>query len=137
VTRAGDLAPEDAWALLVSEPGASMVDVRTDAEWTFVGVPDLTEIGKQVLAVSWTGWPDGVRNEEFLEQLDAAGGAAASALVFICRSGHRSAAAADAATEAGLPRCYNVSEGFEGDLDAAGHRGGNGWRARGLPWRQS
>ena len=58
-------------------------------------------------------------------------------LVFVCRSGVRSVAAAHAATAAGLGRSYNVIDGFEGGLDAEGHRGTTGWRAAGLPWRQS
>ncbi|HEX6517309.1 MAG TPA: rhodanese-like domain-containing protein [Nocardioidaceae bacterium] len=134
---AGDLSPAEAWALLQEDPAALLVDVRTEAEWTFVGVPDLSALGKKVLAVSWVGWPGGQRNESFLEELRAAGGDQASALVFLCRSGHRSAAAAEAATEAGLAPSYNVAQGFEGDLDEHGRRGHAGWRASGLPWRQS
>lgn len=137
MTYAGDLTPDEAWELLRREPDAVLVDVRTDPEWTFVGVPDLTDLGKKVIAVSWNSWPGGVRNPEFLQQLHAAGGATASSLVFLCRSGHRSVAAAEAATLAGFAPAYNVREGFEGDLDEEGHRGHSGWRARGLPWRQS
>lgn len=137
MTHAGDLTPAEAWALLQDDPDALLVDVRTEAEWTFVGMPDLTELGRKVVAVPWVGWPGGERNERFLEELRAAGGEQASALVFLCRSGHRSAAAAEAATRAGLAPAYNLAQGFEGDLDADGHRGHDGWRASGLPWRQS
>jgi rhodanese-related sulfurtransferase len=58
-------------------------------------------------------------------------------VLFLCRSGVRSAAAAEAAARAGYAHAYNVTEGFEGPLDADGHRGVSGWKAAGLPWRQS
>jgi len=58
-------------------------------------------------------------------------------VLFLCRSGARSRAAAIAMTRAGYTRAYNISGGFEGDLDGQRHRGGtNGWKASGLPWRQ-
>lgn len=137
MTYAGDLSPADTWALLEREPDSVLVDVRTEAEWTFVGLPDVSGLGKKLLTVSWNRWPGGTPNSRFLEELRAAGVADASHVVFICRSGHRSMHAAIAATDAGLAPAYNVGEGFEGDLDAWEHRGTNGWRARGLPWRQS
>jgi rhodanese-related sulfurtransferase len=137
MTYAGDLTPPEAWELLEREPGAVLVDVRSEAEWMFVGVPDLTGLGKKLVAVSWNHWPGGTRNARFLDELEEAGIPAADTVLFLCRSGVRSRAAAIAATQAGITTAYNVSEGFEGDLDEAGHRGGNGWRAHGLPWRQS
>ena len=137
MTYAGDLTPTEAWALLEREPQAVLVDVRSQAEWMFVGVPDVTGLGKKLVTVSWNHWPEGRRNEDFLDELGAAGVGGEGPVLFICRSGARSRAAAEAATEAGLAPSYNVSEGFEGDLDDAGHRGSAGWRAHGLPWRQS
>jgi rhodanese-related sulfurtransferase len=58
-------------------------------------------------------------------------------VIFLCRSGNRSIGAAEAATEAGITPSYNVIDGFEGQLDGNNHRGGNGWRALGLPWKQT
>ena len=58
-------------------------------------------------------------------------------VVFLCRSGNRSIGAAEAATEAGIAPSYNVLDGFEGNLDERKHRGGTGWKAVGLPWKQS
>ena len=59
-------------------------------------------------------------------------------MLFICRSGARSAAAASAMTQAGYTSCWNVAQGFEGDRDAVGHRASvGGWKAAGLPWVQS
>lgn len=136
MTYAGDLSPTEAWELLQREPGAVLVDVRSEAEWMFVGLPDITPLGKKVVTVAWNHWPGG-RNERFLDELAEAGVDGSGPTLFLCRSGARSAAAAAAATAAGIAPSYNVGEGFEGDLDEHGHRGGSGWRARGLPWRQS
>jgi rhodanese-related sulfurtransferase len=137
MTYAGDLTPTEAWELLASDPAAVLVDVRTEAEWTFVGVPDVNDLGKRLVTVAWNHWPSGTRNEHFLEDLSGAGVVGDGPVLFICRSGARSAAAAALASDAGVTPSYNVSEGFEGDLDEHGRRGGSGWRAHGLPWRQS
>lgn len=139
MTYAGDLTPRQAWDLLASEPDAVLVDVRTRAEWTFVGVPDTADLGRDVLLSEWVSYPGGVRNSDFLAPILGAGLTPGDArpIVFICRSGVRSIAAAKAATAAGLGPAYNVLEGFEGNLDATGHRGASGWRAEGLPWRQT
>ena len=136
MTYAGDLTPSEAWELLGSDPGAVLVDVRSEAELMFVGVPDVTSLGKKLVTVPWNHWPGGTRNATFLDDLRAHG-VDSGPVLFLCRSGARSKAAAAAATEAGIAPSFNVSEGFEGDLDDAGHRGGSGWRAAGLPWRQS
>lgn len=134
---AGDLSPRQTWELLSSDPDAVLVDVRTSAEWSWVGVPDLRPLGKPLVTIEWNRWPGGTRNEGFLEELRAAGVREGTPVAFLCRSGHRSAAAAEAATAAGLGPAYNIADGFEGPLDEQGHRGHAGWRAEGLPWRQS
>ena len=137
MTRTGDLTPQQAWELLSEDPRAVLVDVRTDAEWKFVGVPDLSELNRDVVFIEWNTTA-GVRNERFVDDLLAAGITPGERpVVFLCRSGNRSVGAAEAATAAGIAPSYNVSDGFEGGLDADGHRGHEGWRAAGLPWRQS
>jgi rhodanese-related sulfurtransferase len=137
VSYAGDITPEQAWKLLSENPEAVLVDVRTDAEWRFVGVPDLSTLGRDVVYIEWNR-VDGARNENFVtELLEQVPARADRPVVFLCRSGNRSVGAAEAATEAGLTPSYNVLDGFEGHLDDVGHRGGTGWRAIGLPWRQS
>ena len=134
---AGDISPETAWEILTDDPGAVLVDVRTDAEWTFVGRPDLRDLDKKTLLVSWKRFPDMAINPAFVEDVAEAGVNAEDTLILLCRSGQRSAAAAQALTAAGFRRCYNVSEGFEGDKDSQGRRGQReGWKARGLPWIQ-
>ena len=135
---AGDIPVEEAWAVLRDERDATLIDVRTDAEWSYVGVPDLTGLGKQPLLVSWQRFPDMAINAEFIEMLHRAGLSLDAAKLFICRSGVRSRAAALVMAAEGFSRCYNVAEGFEGDKDASQHRGTTGgWKAAGLPWIQS
>ncbi|GAA3701943.1 rhodanese-like domain-containing protein [Gordonia hankookensis] len=137
VSYSGDLTPLQAWEKLENDPKTVLVDCRTRAEWAFVGVPDLEVIGKKALFVEWTTFPDGTPNEAFVEELRDAGVTDDNEVIFICRSGHRSIGAAEAATADGIGAAYNILDGFEGGLDENDHRGGRGWRALDLPWRQS
>ena len=132
---AGELTLDAAWAMLADDPSAVLIDVRTEAEWNFVGVPDLDTIGKQARFVEWVRFPDGSPNPEFLEQATA-GLEPGQPLLLLCRSGGRSLNGAMALTAAGYGPAYNVSAGFEGPLDESGHRS-SGWRHAGLAWRQS
>lgn len=130
---AGGVAPVQAWAL-VSEGNALLVDVRSGEERKFVGrVP-------QSLHVAWATGTSLNRNPRFVRELEAAIAKAAgrdAPVLLLCRSGKRSALAAEAAAKAGLENVFNVFEGFEGDLDGLGQRGhANGWRFHGLPWVQ-
>ncbi|WP_124710147.1 rhodanese-like domain-containing protein [Gordonia insulae] len=137
MSYSGDITPQEAWEKLENDPKAVLVDCRTRAEWAFVGVPDLEVIGKQTVFIEWTTFPDGVPNSSFVDQLRAAGVSDDNEVIFICRSGHRSIGAAQAATADGVSAAYNVLDGFEGGLDENDHRGATGWRALNLPWRQS
>ncbi|MFO1189743.1 MAG: rhodanese-like domain-containing protein [Alphaproteobacteria bacterium] len=132
---AGDLSPREAWDILAHEPRAVLVDVRTQPEWTFVGVPDLSGLGREAELVSWQDYPTMAHNPRFSDEL--AHLAKDAPILFLCRSGARSRAAAIALSELGFARCYNIAGGFEGNLDADGHRGVGGWKAAGLPWRQN
>lgn len=127
----GTLTPAEAHELWQLAPGAKLVDVRTRAELDWVGrIPRAEEI-------EWQTYPGGHANPRFLAQLRQQVDQEAL-VMFICRSGVRSDAAARAASESGYAECYNVLEGFEGDKDAKGHRGHiGGWRKAGLPWIQS
>jgi rhodanese-related sulfurtransferase len=132
-----NVPPGRVWEALQKDPKAQLVDVRTEAEWNFVGLPDLSSAGKQVVAIEWQVYPTMALNGGFTDQLKAAGFAPEHHIYFICRSGQRSLAAAQAAQAAGFPSTYNVADGFEGAVNAAGHRGATtGWKAAGLPWRQ-
>lgn len=139
------VSPPDAWAALQDQSAkALLIDVRTRAEWSFVGVPDLSQLGQQAAFIEWQSFPTMEQNGNFtaaamslVEQSDA------KAVYFLCRSGVRSHHAAVAMTAAcansGRDVAFvNIAEGFEGDLSGKGRRGEtNGWKAHGLPWRQS
>ena len=132
-----NVPPAQVWEALKSDPKAQLVDVRTDAEWTFVGLPDLSPAGKQAVLIQWQVFPDMQVNADFADQLKQARFTPDQHLYFICRSGQRSQAAAQEAQAAGFPHAHNVAEGFEGPPNGSGHRGTvAGWKARNLPWRQ-
>ena len=134
---AGDVSPRDAWNLLSSDEKALLVDVRTAPEWSFVGLPDLSPLGKRVVQQSWQVYPRMEVDADFAARLAAIAGDREAPILFLCRSGARSRAAAIAMTAAGYRRCYNVANGFEGNHDAERHRGrAAGWKADGLPWTQ-
>jgi rhodanese-related sulfurtransferase len=132
---------EETWERLKRDANSVLIDVRTGAEWAYVGLPDLSSIGKRPVLVEWQGFPDNRVNQAFVsrmdEALDAIGANKDSELFFICRSGSRSLGAARAMAAAGYSRCRNVADGFEGPLDPNRHRGRlGGWKAKGLPWVQ-
>jgi rhodanese-related sulfurtransferase len=127
----GELLPAEAYELLQIAPGAKLIDVRTHAEWDYVGrIPGAVEI-------EWEFYPDGKPNPYFVQQLSQQVDPE-SLVMFICRSGNRSHHAAIAAIAAGYTQAYNVLDGFEGRKDGDSHRNTvGGWRAAGLPWYQS
>ena len=128
---AGALLPLEVHTLMQNVPGAKLIDVRTQAEWDYVG-----HVPESVL-IEWNIYPSGQRNPRFVEQLQARVARTEAPVMFLCRSGARSHHAAVAATRAGYPNSYNVLEGFEGEKDPQGHRGTvGGWRFAGLPWVQ-
>lgn len=142
MSYAGDVTPETAWNALQSSKDIVLVDVRTQAEWTFVGVPDLRPLGKSPVLLEWQRFPGLAVNQSFVaelsQELRKRGASEMTPVYFLCRTGGRSRAAAEAMTAAGFGACYNVAGGFEGEADGDQHRGRiNGWKAQGLPWLQS
>jgi rhodanese-related sulfurtransferase len=136
-TEIPEISPRDAWALLERDPKSVLVDVRTEPEWGFVGLPDLSPLGKQVVRLSWQIYPAMAVDPGFAERLAATGITPEHSLLFLCRSGARSLAAARLMAAQGFARCYNVSDGFEGPADGTRHRGTvAGWKHDGLPWVQ-
>ena len=136
-----DVPSKEVWARLKDNPATNLIDVRTRAEWAFVGLPDLSSLDKEVVMVEWQTFPDNSIEPGFgaalSAQLEALGASKTSELYFICRSGGRSLMAAQTLATLGYERCYNVSDGFEGRLDANRHRGNlDGWKVSGLPWVQ-
>ena len=138
----GDVSALDAWHDLEATPEATLIDVRTAAEWAFVGLPTLAAIGKMPLLVAWNEFPSGAQLPDFAGRLKAALAEADigpdAPLYFLCRSGARSRNAAIVATAEGYRHAYNIEQGFEGALDADRHRATPGsWKAEGLSWAQS
>jgi rhodanese-related sulfurtransferase len=139
---AGDVSAKVAWDDLEKSPEATLVDVRTRAEWAYVGTPVLAPLGKSPLLLEWDEFPSGIIVPDFIgrlkRELDKRGVSVDAPLYFICRSGNRSRQAAIQATQAGYRRAFNVEYGFEGRLGPDRHRGTAGsWKSEGLPWGQS
>jgi rhodanese-related sulfurtransferase len=130
----GDIPPTEAHQRLKGNSAAVLIDVRTQPEWTFVGVPMV----ERLVRLSWQVYPTMDVNARFVEEVNAMGLPKDAEIMCLCRSGARSASAANALTAAGYTNCWNVAQGFEGDKDAGGHRAQvNGWKQAGLPWVQS
>lgn len=133
-----EVSPAEAYEILATTEGSALIDVRTSVEWDQVGVPSITETGRPLWFAEWVRGPERAPNPAFLQQvIDQAGGTLPQQMLFICRSGARSAAAARAvaglAHELGQSvRCTNVAEGFEG---SPAHGEDSGWQRRSLPWR--
>lgn len=129
----GDVSPLEAYREVTDNPNAVLLDVRTEAEWDFVGSPAV----KGLKCVSWQVYPQMEQNRDFVAQVAEAGITPDNDIYLICRSGVRSAHAANALTQAGYMNCWNVAGGFEGDRDENDRRGAvNGWKHAGLPWHQ-
>ena len=136
-----DVPVLETWERLKGDPKAVLVDVRTRAEWAFVGVPDLSSLGRELVLIEWQSFPDNRIAENFAERLTATltakGLGKEDEVFFICRSGGRSRMAAEAMAAAGYRRCRNVAEGFEGPIDPRRHRSQvAGWKFAGLAWVQ-
>ena len=137
---AGDVTAKEAWEAMSADPAAMLVDVRTEVEWNLIGRPDLSSLDREPIYLQWVTMK-GV-NQKFTEELAAAleerGVARDASVYFMCQSGGRSKIAAMQCTELGYSACYNVADGFEGDLDEHRHRNSvNGWKVSGLPWTQT
>jgi rhodanese-related sulfurtransferase len=127
----------EAWAYLAANPNFQLIDVRTKAEWHFVGITNLDALERQPVLIEWV-CIDGTPNANFTRQLGSAVSSDDTSLLMLCRSGVRSSASGNAALAAGYQTVINISDGFEGDLDADQQRGHlNGWRFAGLAWQQS
>ena len=127
----GASTPKESQFIQEKVSSAFIVDVRTRPEWIYVGsVPGSIQI-------EWQLFPTGEFNGSFLDHLRENVPTDAYVL-FLCRSGARSHAAASLASNAGYSKAINVIDGVEGDKDASGHRGTTaGWKFSGLPWVQS
>ena len=143
VGYAGDLLATDAYELLANDSASTLTDVRTEAEWAYVGTTDLQALGKTPFYLEWQSFPSMRVDPHFASRLSGMLGTAhvkrgAAPLIFLCRSGTRSRFAAIEMTNAGWGPCFNISDGFEGPLDPLCHRSViGGWKAGNLPWAQT
>lgn len=138
---AGDLSPEESWKILNENPKAQLIDVRTQPEWMSVGMPDLASLPQTLLTISWRTYPQMEQNPAFVQELTAQLTFQQIEkdvpLLFLCKSGGRSADAAAEMTRHGWQACYNIEGGFEGEANQSVQRGmSTGWKAARLPWRQ-
>ena len=132
----GDITPEEVWQTLGENEQAVLVDVRTAAEWKYVGVADISNLPSKSIYIEWVSFPGDKFNENFPRELSQAVPSHQTPLYFLCRSGVRSIGAAKLATSMGYENCFNILEGLEGVFDEKGHRGTvSGWQARGFPWK--
>lgn len=135
---AGDVSPAEAWDALQANASAQLVDVRTQPEWVFSGLPDLSALYKEAATISWKFYPSFDLNSQFVSQLMQAVPDKTAPVYFLCKTGGRSTDAAIAAAAAGYHRAYNIAGGFEGDMNNQRQRGKtSGWKAAGLPWFQA
>jgi rhodanese-related sulfurtransferase len=134
---AGEISPLESFDY-IKQNQSVVVDVRTAPEWQFIGVPDLSATPSKLLTLSWKIYPSFALNTKFISDLNAETYITKNTpLFFICRSGGRSLDAALAATADGYSYCFNITDGFEGDVDANRHRGTeSGWKHDNLPWVQ-
>lgn len=137
------ITPVEAFDLLQKDPHSVLVDVRTAEEFNFVGTADAAAFANRMILLPWQTLPGMQINPNFEDQLAAEtaklfGDKAEEAkIIFMCRSGARSQQAATQALILGYQNCYNLTGGFEGDVNSEGHRGKvNGWKASSLAWRQ-
>ncbi len=137
------LSPADAAAALAADPAIVFVDVRDPIEVAFVGHAEPMDaiVPFQTATLDFDPAEGEYRMESnpgFVAGVDAVmareGKERSDAVFVICRSGNRSASAADELAAAGYSNVWNLVEGFEGDKDADGARAANGWRNAGLPW---
>ncbi len=134
----GNISPQTAWDTLKTTENAWLIDVRTQAEWAFVGQVNIASLNKTPLYIEWQSFPNGQQNTEFLTQCENHIDNKTAYIFFLCRSGARSTAAARYVHKHGYQYVYNIDGGFEGDHDAQAHRGKiNGWKASELLWQQN
>jgi rhodanese-related sulfurtransferase len=137
---AGDVSCQQAWDVLQNNPEAILVDVRTKIEWQLIGQPDLSSLAKEPVYLQWVTM-EGMNADfeaELLAALEERGVAKDAPVLFMCQSGGRSKMSAVQCTGMGYTQCFNIAEGFEGDLDEQKHRNSvSGWKVAGLPWTQA
>ncbi|MFO7738140.1 MAG: rhodanese-like domain-containing protein [Desulfatiglandaceae bacterium] len=152
----------EAYDMLNTVPDTYLIDVRTRAEYQFVGHPINAYLFPYMFMTQEFGKKDeyyeyrfNVKNEAFVPEISKIFKKTDN-LVIICRDGTRSAPAAKELLNAGFKNIMIVEDGFEGPefpnfkdshkqkfyrqlakrnkVDGLGHRRHYGWQWWGLPW---
>ncbi|WP_342225094.1 rhodanese-like domain-containing protein [Rickettsia endosymbiont of Urophora cardui] len=124
-----NICSKEAYNMLVSNNNTFLVDVRTEEEWKNVGVPSLSN-KNNVIFLSWQLSPFMELNKDFEDRfLSIIDDKMSNIIFFLCRSGHRSLMAANFMANVGYKNCYNIIDGFEGNLQ------NKGWKQNNLPWQ--
>ena len=132
-----NISSRECFEKLSIEVNSQLIDVRTKPEWIYVGVPDLSSINKKVIFVSWQVYPEMGTNKFFENQILESNIKKDDNLYFICRSGQRSHDAAKFLDSRSFSNCFNVIDGFEGNLNHERQRASiDGWQFNKLPWKQ-
>jgi rhodanese-related sulfurtransferase len=127
----------EAWEILQKNSNSYLIDVRTVPEWKNVGYPNLSSIDRKLVKLSWRVYPTMQINTDFVTHLVQEIPQKEANLLFICKTGGRSYEAALEMKKNGFINCFNIIDGFEGDIDHTNSRGNiNGWKALNLPWEQ-
>jgi rhodanese-related sulfurtransferase len=149
VTEAGLYVTADEAAMMLADPSVTLVDVRTRAEVAFLGLPKRANVNIPMMVFTEFSEFDPEKGtykletndffgEEFVAYAEANGIGPNDPIILICRSGSRSAKAANKLTEIGFTQVYSMLDGYEGDKaadgPAAGQRVVNGWKNAGLDW---
>jgi rhodanese-related sulfurtransferase len=160
-----DIEPEDANDMLAYNPNTYILDVRTPAEWSWVGHPGKDKCGngdfleqptRRVINIPWVVWEYVPQNEEygeapnkFFDEEVVRQFSPGDTIIIMCRSGGKSVSAANELEAPTHPACkrleelgfydvYNMLEGFEGGKDEYGYRTLEaGWKNKGLPYNFS
>lgn len=124
-----NICSKEAYNMLVSNNNTFLVDVRTEEEWKNVGVPSLSN-KNNVIFLSWQLSPFMELNKDFEDRfLSIMDDKMSNIIFFLYRSGHRSLMAANFTANLGYKNCYNIIDGFEGNLQ------NKGWKQNNLPWQ--
>jgi rhodanese-related sulfurtransferase len=116
---------------MLKNPSTYLVDVRSIAEYVFVGHP---EMAYNIPLMFWSEERQRfISNQNFLADIESRF-KKDDILIFICRSGGRSFSAATMVRQSGFLKVFNIKEGFEGESDENGYRSINGWKNSGLPY---
>lgn len=108
----------------------TVLDVRTPAEFEFVGHP----VGALNIPLEfWNSETSWSENPEFADEVKESLDKDAT-IISLCRSGGRARKAAEILKKIGYKSVFVYTDGFEGPKDERGLRTVSGWKVDGLPY---